>query len=206
MRALAKSIKLAGSKLQQSLQPIFLNDIRLAGNGDLPKIIGAQTLNSFVILQANSQRVQVWFVVAELLNKTLPDEQKNEALFDLVVKFLEFLDAPAITEQALTNALLKFKLDFLHEVGWQVHAPAQSQAENILFSASRGGFYVGSQASDSITVTPATWQAFIQLRDGSFQAAASFNADTQQLQRFINDFIEFQLEREIKSEKYLNMV
>lgn len=204
IRAIAKSIKLGSSKLQQSLQPIFLNRVQLAGNGNLPKVIGAQTVNSFPVLQAEPSRVRVWFVLAELVNKALPDEQKNQPLFALVVDYLQFLNSPHISEEVLSASLLKFKIQFMELIGLQIHAPEASMNETgILFSANRGGFYLGRQASDSSAVSQPTWQAFNTLRSISFAAIRNQLVDTSQLQNLVNDFISYQLEREIKSDRFL---
>ncbi len=204
LRALAKSVKLGSSKLQQTLQPVFLNNIQLAGNGNLSKIIGAQTVSSFPLLQADPDRVKVWYVIAELLNKALPDEQKNQSLFALVLDYLQFLNSPKIDEQTLTVSLVKFKIQFMELIGLQIHVPSavDSQA-SILFSANRGGFYVGQPASDSRPVSPATWQVFNLLRSISFAAIRNQPTEIEQLHNLVNDFISYQLEREIKSEKFL---
>jgi DNA repair protein RecO len=204
LRALAKSIKLGTSKLQQTLQPIFLNRVQVAGNGTLPKVIGAQTVNSFPLLQSRPERVEVWFVIAELLNKALPDEQKNQPLFGLVREYLQFLNSPDISEPALAASLLKFKIRFMELIGLQVHAPSSSDGTGILFSANRGGFYSGQPASDSRPASPATWQLFWQLQQAPFADLDSIQDDTGQLRELVNEFISWQLEREIKAERFLS--
>ncbi len=205
VRAMAKSVKLGTSKLQQSLQPIFLNKITLTGGEKLSKIINVQTLNSFPVLQANADRVKVWFVMAELLNKALADEQPNQPLFALVVDYLQFLNVPDISEEVLTISLVKFKIQFMELIGLQMHAPVASATETgIQFSANRGGFYIGQQASDSRAVDPATWQAFNTLGSISFAAIRNQTIEITQLQDLVNSFISYQLEREIKSERFLS--
>lgn len=201
VRALAKSIKLAGSKLQQALQPIFLNQITLAGSGNLPKIIGVQTLETFPQIQ-EPEKIKVWFVVAELLNKALPDEQKNQPLFALVVGYLEFLNSGDWDEATLSTSLVKFKIKLLELIGLQIHVPAQD-GPGILFSANRGGFYIGQAASDSVSVSPTTWKAFQSLQSQSFQELAEAQWDTSAVSDLVNKFIVYQLDREIKAEKFL---
>jgi DNA repair protein RecO (recombination protein O) len=204
LRALAKSVKLGTSKLQQSLQPIFLNRIQLAGNNSLPKVIGAQTINPFPLLHAESSRVNVWFVVAELLNKALPDEQVNQRLFELVADYLDFLDSQVIAESDLAASLVKFKIKFMELIGLQIHAPTGGEDQiGILFSANRGGFYMGQSASDSRAVSPAAWRSFNALHSIPFVEIGNEPIDISQLHELVNEFISYQLEREIKAEKFL---
>ena len=205
VRALAKSVKLGTSKLQQSLQPIFLNNVTVTASDKLPKIISVQTVNPFSVLQASGDRVKVWFVIAELLNKALADEQPNQPLFALVVDYLQFLNTPNIDEYVLTASLVKFKIQFMELIGLQLHAPSTDASETSLqFSANRGGFYSGQPASDSRSVNPTTWQAFNTLKSISFAAIRNQTLETTQLQDLVNSFISYQLEREIKSERFLD--
>lgn len=205
LRALAKSVKLGSSKLQQSLQPIFLNRIQVAGNTSLPKVTGVQTLNSFSVLQSQPERIEVWFVVAELLNKALPDEQKNQLLFALIIEYLQFLNSPDISGSGLAASLLKFKIRFMELIGLQIHAPVLAQGQTgILFSANRGGFYIGQPASDSWAVSPSTWLSFLKLQQLPFAELDAVRPDISQLQDLVQEFISWQLEREIKSERFLS--
>jgi DNA repair protein RecO (recombination protein O) len=205
VRALAKSVKLGTSKLQQALQPIFLNNVILTNSDNLPKIINVQTINPFPVLQAHEQRVNVWFVMAELLNKALADEQPNPPLFALVVDYLQFLNTLDISDSVLAASLVKFKIQLMELIGLQLHAPsADASQSNLQFSPNRGGFYIGPAASDSHQVAPATWQAFNTLKSISFAAIRNQTLKTSQLQDLVNSFISYQLERELKAEKFLH--
>jgi DNA repair protein RecO (recombination protein O) len=203
LRALAKSVKLGKSKLQQSLQPIFLNRVELAGSGNLPKVIGVQTLNAFQNLQAAPERVAVWFVIAELLNKALPDGQSNPELFKFTLSYLEFLNTENIPEAGLRASLVKFKIRFLELIGLEIHAPLGLEGPGILFSPSRGGFYQGSKSSDSRPITSSVWQAFLFLRKTPFSDLVQIQESNPELAELINDFLTYQLEREIKANRFL---
>jgi len=205
LRALAKSVKLGTSRLQQTLQPVFLNRVRLAGNGGLPKVIGAQSVDSFSGIHADPRKVNIWFVVAELLYKSLADEQRNGPLFGLVLEYMEFLNGTALSDAALATSLVKFKIEFLRMVGLEIHSPAVEDGEaGILFSANRGGFYVGRQSSDAQAVSSQTWRAFNNLQTTPFPRLADTLIETGQLPDLVNSFISWQLEREMKAERFLS--
>ena len=112
---LAKSVKLAKSKLQNSLQTLFLVDLSVAGSGNLPKIIRAQPEETFPNLRENLFLIKQAFYVSELVLKFTPDGQKNEKLFDLLLEFLKFLQT---NNGSLELALAKFKTDFLSAIGF----------------------------------------------------------------------------------------
>ena len=213
VRAVAKSSKLATSKLQYALQPMFLVDAALSGKTSLPKLIRASIVESYANLRGQPPRVATWFVVAELLIKLLADAAPNESLYQSTLALLSFLN----TEKDLTNSqlelgLLKFKLDAMQATGLAVHDIARLDPEKtILFSPSKGGFHYGpgnsrSGSADSVSVRETVWQGFRDLKSGGFDTlpdsadAASWQGE---LSKLVTGFISYQLEREIKSEKYL---
>jgi DNA repair protein RecO len=202
VRVLAKSVKFVLSKLQQSLQPMFFVKINVAGQGSLPTIIGAQTLSVFPVVRSDPERVSLWFVAAELIQKALVDEQPNEQLFRLVLDFLEFLDRAGPDPAVWIAGLTKFKIIFFDLIGLQIHAPAEvTNTDQLLFSSSQGGFYVGSPSADSRSVSLETWSAFQSLSNN--REFTGLPIHTSQLQELVNEFITYQLERELKAEKFL---
>jgi len=115
IRGLAKSVKSPKSKLQQKLQALFYVQIRLT-LGKMPKIISAETLKVYHRLRENLAAMKIAFYATEVVLKITPDEQKNEALFNLLEGFLEFLDTQTESE-ILDLGLAKFKIEILEVSG-----------------------------------------------------------------------------------------
>lgn len=206
VRAVAKSTKLATSKLQYALQPLFLVEVALAGRTALPKLIRASATRAYSNAHGDPSRVSIWFVVAELLIKLLPDNQPNEALYDSTASLLEFLDtAEELSESRLQAALLKFKIAAMGAAGMAIHdVAAYDQAQTMFFSPSRGGFYYGSAGgADSVPVQEEIWHQFRALQDAGFSSLPETPPGAAGLSKLVAQFIVYQLEREIKSEKYL---
>lgn len=212
VRAVAKSSKLANSKLAHALQPLFLIEVAISGKTNLPKLIRANVKESYALLHGHPQRVATWFVVAELLIKLLPDTQPNENLYDSVLSFLGFLNSPKdIPDSQLELGLLKFKLAAMQSTGLEIHDIAQLDPDKtLLFSVSKGGFYYDSAgrggSADSFSVKEKTWLLFQQLKTCDFNSLPEPNSSgpvQHELSMLVSDFISYQLEREIKSEKYL---
>jgi DNA repair protein RecO (recombination protein O) len=212
VRAVAKSSKLATSKLQYALQPLFLIDATIAGKANLPKLIRANVIKSYAILRDFPQRVATWFVVAELLIRLLPDGAPNETLYDSVLLFLAFMNGPAeITDAELELALLKFKLDAMAATGLAIHDIAKlDRAKTLLFSPSKGGFYYDAAgrkgSADATAINAAVWKGFQDLKTAEFNNLPPVASWQNELSKLISSFISYQLEREIKSEKYLKPV
>lgn len=196
LRVLAKSSKLSGSKLSHGLQPFLNVNARIAGNGNLPKIIGVKIINSFPQLRENVDLIKQGFVAAEIVNKATPDEQSNLALYNLLLDFYSYLDRE---KEFNSTALLSFKTKVLEVLGLGVHVPTE-QAVSYNFNSSSGfvakvdstGFYQVDLIEDFKKIMGSDFNL-------NFQASKNLSI----LEKLVSDFMTFQLEREIKSERFL---
>ena len=222
LRGLAKSVKFAKSKLQQSLQAGFLVQLTLAGK-NLPKIIGSEVVNPFANIRENLAAVSHAFYAIEAVLKATPDEQKNQRLFNLLLIFLTFLDLDKARAELLNIGLAKFKIEFLESLGFGIHAPEEHSANNKAlgrlsesknlpwgFSVSRGSFIQADNSADVISVKPLVLGQFWDLQGLSFshliakgEISANLKESLEELQALLSRFIEYQLDREIKSDRYL---
>jgi recombinational DNA repair protein (RecF pathway) len=179
---LAKSVKSPKSKLQQKLQVLFLVDFTLA-QAKLPKIISVEPREVFYSIRENLSASTKAFYALELVLKFTPDEHKNEKLFSLLKDFLGILNKES-NQEILEQSLAKFKIEILEAVGFGIHKPA-----------------------DFITnIEPEIYKIFSEIKEAKFNNLANINKrKLEQLQELLSDFIEYQLERQVKSEKYLKM-
>lgn len=205
-RFLGKSTKLAKSKLQHGLQVLFLTELSVAGN-KLPKITGTQVKQTFSNIRENLRAAKIAFFVLELLLKFLPDEQKNEPLFLLAVEFFGFLDEPGREDGILDLGLTKFKIAFLEAVGFGIQGGRQtSVADKILFSNHSGGFLFNETASDAQRVSANIYQQFLDLSGADFNSLEKIGThqEISELQSLLSGFLLYHLQRDLKSEKFLN--
>ena len=203
IRCLAKGVKKSLSKLQQRLQTLFLVDITLAG-GDMPKIIHVEPLKVFSKMRDNLTASKTAFYALELVLKFTADEQKNETLFNLLEQFLEFLNSES-SDELLSLGLAKFKIEVLAASGLEVSSlPAKPAGDKVFFSPGKGGFS-SQRFADALPVSAQSYAMFLYLKQTGFEALkiAPETNQTNELQSLLSLFIEYQLERKIKSEKYL---
>ncbi len=226
VRALAKSSKFSKSKLQYGLQSLFLVNVTLAGSG-LPKIIGVEIQESFSKLRESFEATKISFFAVELVLKFSPDEQKNEKLFELLVSFLKFLNESK--DNILSLGLAKFKIEFLGSLGLGISFTPTPKSKFVLhekrqvgllkqgeekkdlvwgFSNSRGGFLTNDQAVDYQPVGLESWKLFLDLSKTSFFELGIMSYQSTalyELQEVLSGFLTYQLERDIKSERFLKM-
>lgn len=205
LRCLAKAVKKSLSKLQQRLQALFLVEL-ITTSGHFPKIIGVEPIKVYAYMRENLSALKRAFYALELVLKFTADEQKNEALFNLLGDFLEFLNT-AQTEEIFSLGLAKFKIELLQSIGLGVLSPRIFEPKNeIFFSASKGGFFQ-TKSADVFPVPKGAYEIFLELKNANFKTLNSIgnNKQHEQLQSLLSQFIEYQLERKVRSEKYLKM-
>jgi len=205
MRVLAKSVKLSGSKMQQRLQSLFLLELTLTAAGALPKIIAAEPIKVFANLRQSLSALKASFYALELALKFTPDEHKNQALFNLLSGFLEFLDSQN-PDRFLNLGLAKFKMEMLQVSGFGVHHPKDAEiGAKVYFSPLKGGF-TSEKPSGSLPVPEETYKIFTAINRADFSSLAQIpiaENNLNDLQRLLSMLIEYHLERKVKSEKYL---
>ena len=178
IRALAKSVKLSKSKLQNALQSLFLVNLTLAGKGSLPKIIGVQPVKIFAELRQNSDCIMRAYYACELVLKFMPDGQKNLKLFEFLSDFLTHLNS---ADPNLDSALAKFKAGFLSAIGLSplFHQDLLNQPNNLKLCKRLESAHFNDLANQP---------TFLGLND---------------LQKFLSNFIVQHLERPVNSESFV---
>lgn len=204
LRIVAKSAKLTKSKLQSQLQPVFLSRLALVGNGPLPKVIQATALDTHKEIYCSLEKMHVWYVASELVMRATPDEAQNEQLYQLLVEFLSALRDTNETQTQLLM-LLGFKIRLLQTIGVSIQPPAAGQGM-YYFSNEHGGFLGSVKTADAVMVTNSTAALFHRLELESFNRFQHIQADSQELNTLITRYISYQLEREIRSDKFVSLL
>ncbi len=209
VRVLAKSLKLSKSKLQYALQSLFISEVVAVGSG-LPKVINAEIKKTFPYIRESLQASVTAFYVIELILKSTADELPNESLFDISESFLNFINQYATDEDLILVALVKFQMEFLTNLGFEVLVPAKEPSElGVGFSNSHGGFTT-EDAADYNPVSTESFNFYKILNSTPFTDIQNIKLpdknSKESLQSLLNSFISYQLERDIKSESLLNVL
>lgn len=201
IRVLARSSKLAKSKMQHALQVLFLVTATLAhSRSTLSKIIGSEVLDPFIGIRENLTAAAAALYAQELTLKFTADSEENEELFFVIQNFLKVISSSA--EERISTLLAKFKIDFLAAAGVAVQSIDDSSAE-IFFAPSFGGFSQVSRGIQDEPVKVEVYELFAKLSAGEVVQADEETLNI--LQSLLSRCIEYQLEREMKAERLLKL-
>jgi len=204
VRALVKAAKLPTSKLQPLLQPIFETRVTVSGQKDvgLSKVIGVQLIKAYGGILEDQAKMAAWYVVTEILMKSLPDSAPNEPLFFELEKYAQFLHETQFDVDEIKQSVAQFQIKALATLGLGIRSE-DSDRQNIWFSLDRGGF-VAEDSIDAIPVKKELLQFFKKLVTQPYsEITGSDREDSSQLSALVNRFVTHQLEREIKSQRLL---
>jgi DNA repair protein RecO (recombination protein O) len=211
VRALVKAAKMPTSKLQPMLQPVFETRVTLSGSKEkagLSKVIGVQMMANYSGILQSESKLAAWYVVSELLIRSLPDSEPNELLFSELEKYALFLHEGDLEPQAVKQSVIQFQIKALNTLGLGIrsfNANSQNiaQPQNIWFSLDRGGF----TTEDSVDAIPMRWQSFQTFKILATEPYGLENRfateDFTPLSGLVNRFVSYQLDREIKSQQLL---
>ncbi len=227
IRGIVKAAKLPTSKLQPVLQPLFESMVTIARSTavtGLSKIIRAQPVFAYSGILEGSDKLSAWYMAAELLLRSLPDNAPNDLLYSEIQKYALFLHETKLEPEQVKLSIAQFQIKALEALGLgisKVKVPAQTpvsvqppisaQPQQYWFSLDAGGFSSEEKSSDAISVTKSTYEMFISLKSGPYEEVLKLSSEvsatnTQAINNFqnlVNRFVSYQLEREIKSQRYL---
>lgn len=210
LRALVKAANLPTSKLRPMLQPLFQTRVTLSGSANSPglsKVIGVQAIAVYSGILEDNDKLSAWYIASELLIKALPDNAPNELLFFEMEQFAKFLHATNLDVIGIKKSITQFQIKAMAALGLGIRLPDEntpSPGVTLQFSLDRGGFVL-ADALDGLPVPGAVYKAFQDLAQSNCEIGQNIpDADAAELQKLVNRFVAYQLEREIKSQRNLN--
>lgn len=207
IRALVKAANQPNSKLRPALQPLFQSRVTLtgsAGSAGLMKVIRAQAITVYAGILEEEPKLSAWYIAAELVMRSLPDSAPNELLYAILEEFARFLHQTSLDSNAVKKAITQFQIKTLDSLGLGISVPGSLEnIGNLQFSLDRGGFVLtttldGQVASKEVLSTFLIWKNK-NYTDGQLVS----DKESDLLQKMVNRFVTYQLEREIKSQRYM---
>lgn len=147
IRVLGKGVRKINAKLAGFLEPLTQAEIFISRGKGLGQISGSIIENSFLNIRSNWELAKNVFAVFKLADKLIPEQQKDEKIFQLLLNFLETLEKLSGEK---TDKIVLLRLGFLfkfsHQLGYGLAADRCLSCGKTLksgknfFSPSRGGF------------------------------------------------------------------
>ena len=212
LRAVAKGTRRPKSKLGGHVELLTHSQLMLARGRNLDIITQAQTINNFLPLKDNLERLSYGLYISELVDSFTADRIENRRLFDLLLDTLHQLS------QAKDGApvLRYFELHLLERLGYRPQlqqcascsAPLQPATNS--FSSSQGGVLCHDCGYQEPIARPLSLNALKVLRlwqNCDYAAASRVRIKSglsSELEQVMREYIKYLLERQLKSTAWLD--
>lgn len=213
LSGILKGIKEEPAKFASTLEPFSLNDIIFykKRNSSLHLVSQCDIKNNFDLLRQNISRIGMSSMIMELISAVMPPEDKNEEIFDLVLASLKELEINTNPEKITTI----FKIKLLALSGFKPHfdscvccgAKVLGQSK---FSLGLGGLLCAAcyrKDPTARSIFRGTVASILHIEKSDFKNTLNLGMNPQikrELEAILNAFLNFHLEKELKSERVLN--
>jgi DNA repair protein RecO (recombination protein O) len=212
LRAVARGVRRSKSKLAGHLEPLTHCSIMLARGRNLDVITGSQTIASFMPLRDDLWRMGCGLYAAELTDQFTAEDQENLPVFQLLLESLQHLCQATRPELVLRF----FELHLLNHVGYQpqlwncLSCGAELNQAPKFFSSSGGGLLCPVCADTEAVVRPLSDDCLQALRfmdNEEMEGVTGLsleNSVSLEMERLISEYVEYILERRVKSVAFLD--
>ncbi|MBN1913526.1 MAG: DNA repair protein RecO [Candidatus Omnitrophica bacterium] len=212
---LLKGIRADPSKFASNLELFSHNDIIFYPKADSSLYLVSQCdiKNNFPSIRQDLSRVGMASFMVELLDEIVPQEDKNEEIFRLLLESLAEL------EHTLSPGKIAmiFKIKILALSGFKPHfdsclSCAGRIMDNAKFSLSLGGLLCpGCFAKDpkARSIFKGTVASILYIERNEFKNTLNLGLNPQikkELDMVLNSFLNFHLEKELKTQKVINKI
>ncbi len=213
MSGILKGIKKEPAKFASTLEPFSYNDIVFYKkiNSALHLVSQCDRKANFDLVRQNIHKVGAASLMMELIDAVMPQEDKNEEVFDLALTCLKELEVNQNSEKIMTI----FKIKMLAFSGFKPHFDScvscgARMSGHSKFSSALGGLLCcGCYPRDlkARSIFRGTVASILHIERNEFKNNLNLGMNPQikkELDLILNSFLNFHLERELKSQKVLN--
>ena len=214
LTALAKGVRRIASRRAPNLELLNHVKIFLAVGKNFDIVTEAEAIATFKQTKENLNKVGFGFYLSEITNEFLAEGQGARVVFELLLRVLKLLETETNLEKIKTF-LRAYELKFLEAVGFRPRFDQCAKcgrdiaiAENFL-SPEAGGIIDRTCAASSLFVKKISPDAvktlrFLQRENWSkIERLAVYPRLNTELERSLRFYLEYLLEKEIKSAKFI---
>jgi len=213
LSGLLKGIRTEPAKFASSLEPFSYNEIIFyrKSNSSLHLVSQCDTRDNFDILRQSISKTGVGSYMMDLVGALMPQEDKNEGVFDLSLLCLHELKTTNNPDKVMTI----FKIKMLSLSGFKPHLDSCiSCGGRVLgqskFSLALGGLLCAGcfhKDMSSRSIFRGTVASILHIEKNDFRNNLNLGMNPQikkELDVILNAFLNFHLEKELKSQKVLD--
>jgi len=213
LSGILKGIRQEPSKFASNLEPFSYNEIIFykKNSSSLHLVSACDLKNSFDGIRQNIMKIATASLMMDLVGAVMPLEDKNEEVFDLTLNCLGELAAASNPDKVITI----FKIKMLVLSGFKPHFDSCiSCGDRILgqskFSVALGGLLCSrcyQKDMGSRSIFRGTVASILHIEKNDLKTNLNLGMNPQikkELEVILNAFLNFHLERELKSQRVLN--
>jgi len=210
---LLKGIRTEPSKFASTLEIFSYNDILFYKkiNSALHLVSQCDIKNNFDAIRQNISKINIASFMIELVNAVMQPEDKNEDVFNLTLNSLSELALNCNPDKIMTI----FKIKMLAFSGFKPHFDSCVSCGAIVNSQSKFSFVLGGllcsqcYAKDlkARSIFRGTVASILHIEKNEFRSNLNLGMNPQikrELETILNAFLNFHLEKELKSQKVIN--
>lgn len=213
LTGILKGIKKEPAKFASTVEPFSYNDIVFYKkiNSALHLVVQCDAKDNFDAIRQSIPKIGVGSLMMDLLDAIMPQEDSNEDIFDLALTSLRELAVNNNPEKIMTIFKIKilslsgFKphFDSCVSCGFRLNGPSK-------FSFALGGLLCLKCCRKDLKARPifrGTIASVLHIEKNEFKNSLNLGMNPQikkELNLILNSFLNFHLERELKSQKVLN--
>jgi DNA repair protein RecO (recombination protein O) len=212
LKAVAKGTRRPQSKLGGHVELLTHSRLMLARGRNLDIITQAQTIDNFLPIKDDLERLSRGLYIAELVDSFTGEHIEDRHLFDLLLETLQQLSQVEDCEPILRY----FELHLLHHLGYRpqlqqcTECNSPLKPETNFFSPNRGGVLCHDCGFHEPVASPLSLNALKVLRlwqNCDYAAARRVKINPQlaaELELVMREYIKYFLERQLKSTAWLD--
>jgi DNA repair protein RecO (recombination protein O) len=211
VRAIAKGVRRLRSRKAGHLEPFTYANLQLARGRDLMIVTQAETVNAYLPLRDDLEKVGQASYVIELVDRFTYDAEENSAIFRLIVQTLERLQTSPDADLVLRYYEMRLLdyLGFRPELQNCTICNKTIQPEDQYFSALHGGTLCPACGKGKAGARPISLDALRYLRHfqrsayDQAQIAAPSNAVHAELEIIMHHYLTYLLERNLNTPAFM---
>ena len=215
LRAIAKGVRKPTSRKGGHVELFTHSALMLAQGKTFDVVTQADTVDSFIDLRGNLDRVGYAYYIGELIDRFAEEGTESRTLFDLLLNTLKHLGEPSTQPDLLARF---FELRLLDLAGYRpqlyncTHCGNPVEPVENYFSAEAGGVLhpeckqVLPQLRDAQTISVNALKVLRYLQSNEWTAVRSLRLTTEvmsEVEKLLHSYIVYHLERNLKSVEFL---
>ncbi len=210
---LLKGIRKEPEKFASNLELFSHNEIIFyrSRNSSLHLVSQCDKRDNFDLIRRNISRAGIAALMMELLSAVMPAEDKNEEIFDLSLNCLKELETAGLPEKIATI----FKIKVLALSGFKPHFDSCASCGNKIMGHSRFSLMIGGllcplcvgKDNAARAIFRGTVATILHIEKNDLKKNLTLGLNPQikrELEIILNAFLNFHLEKELKSQRVLN--